>query len=152
MEKEQAHIDLKKIIAVREKDNAFTNSLGIHTVLLEPDHSVVEMPVDGRHKNLNNSVHGGCIYSLADNAAGAAASTDGDRVVTMNGNLDFLRPAIHCQKLIAEGKTLKKGKRVIAVEVRITDDTGKLIAAGLFNLSRMKWSYAETIPADAQKA
>lgn len=139
-------VDLAQILSVREKENAFTNALGIHTVSFEPGHSVVEMQIDARHKNLNRSVHGGCIYSLADNASGAAASTDGDRVVTMSGDMNFVRPAIDCEKLIAEGRTLKSGKRVIVVEVRITDETGKLIAVGLFNMSRMKWSYEETIP------
>ncbi|MCH4072549.1 PaaI family thioesterase [Pseudoramibacter sp.] len=139
MEKQQEN--LKKILAIRERENVFANEMGIRTKKIEDGYAQTELAVEPRHLNLNHSVHGGCLYTLADNAGGACASSCGYRVSTLSGDLQFMRPAINCKKLTATAKTRKAGKRIIVVGISIRDENQREIACGLFDYAKMKIAY-----------
>ena len=85
------------------------------------------------HKNLNGSVHGGCIFSLSDAVAVYTAMTDGTITTTMNASINYLFPVINTEYLYCVGKTIKSGKTVTVVRTELYDDNEKLLAEGSFS-------------------
>ena len=133
--------ELKKILEIRNQENAFSNEMGIRGTVIKKGYAETELVLAPKHFNLNHSVHGGCLYTLADNAGGACASSHGQRVATLCGDLQFMRPAIDCKKLTAVAREKKAGKRVIVVDISIYDEEGTEIACGLFDYAKMKMKY-----------
>lgn len=83
--------------------------------------------------------HGGIIASIADSAAGIAASTvltdARDKLNTIDLRIDYLSGAIK-EDLYAEAELLKVGKRIIKVDVKLYQESkGTVaIARGAFSL------------------
>lgn len=82
--------------------------------------------------NPHGTVHGGCLYTLADTVAGSAvAASCGGPCVTVSGTLEFLRPAVgatvHCK---ASAKKL--GSTICTMQVELTDQNHKVVATGTF--------------------
>lgn len=84
------------------------------------------------HENLlnpNNVVHGGVIYSLADNSMGGALTSvlaGDERCATIEIKVMYLRPAGHAD-LVCHSTVLKRGKRVAMLESEIYS-SGELVA------------------------
>ena len=87
--------------------------------------------------------HGGIIASIADSAAGIAASTiltdARDKLNTIDLRIDYLKGAIK-EDLYAEAELLKVGKRIIKVDVKLYQETkGTVaIARGAFSLLKFE--------------
>lgn len=84
------------------------------------------------HKNAYGGIMGGAIYTLADFAF-AVASNYGKECATVSlvGQANFMS-ATKGNKLFAEARLLKDGKRNSFFEVTVTDDLDKLIAVVSF--------------------
>ena len=82
--------------------------------------------------NPRNIVHGGCLCTLMDTAAGVAACTGGRACVTLNCSLNYLRPAAGTEKVYCETKLVKNGRTVVVMEAVLTDGQGKEIASGTY--------------------
>jgi uncharacterized protein (TIGR00369 family) len=75
-------------------------------------------------------IHGGVIASLIDIAGHAAIAAKLQHgVPTIDLRIDYLRMAAG-RELRAAAALLKLGRTVGVVDVRVTDDQGKLVAAG----------------------
>lgn len=116
----------------RNKYNRFAVILGARIIDMQEGYARCEMPVRKDFYNPNGSVHGGVIFSLADIASGAAASSHGMRMTTMDASLSFLAPAVTSKVLYGEGREIKKGRTVCVYDVWITDDQDVLIAKGTY--------------------
>lgn len=87
--------------------------------------------------------HGGIVASVADSAAGIAASTiltdARDKLNTIDLRIDYLQGAIK-EDIHAEAELLKVGKRIIKVDVKLVQETkGTVaIARGAFSLLKFK--------------
>ena len=77
--------ELRRILEIRNKENLFSVQMGIQGTVIEEGYAETELVIEPKHLNLNHSVHGGCLYTLADNAGGACASSHGHRVSTLSG-------------------------------------------------------------------
>ncbi len=108
----------------------FIRHLGIEILEIESSRSRGRMPFAGRYCNPNGSMHGGCIYSLADTIAGILACNDGCDVVTVEGGLHFLEAVWDTSYVYCEANVKKAGNHLITVDVDITDDNGKLLGCG----------------------
>ena len=88
-----------------------------------------------RPESLNpyGMVHGGALYTMADDAAGSAAHSDGRYYVTQSGELHFLRNQPN-GVLRAVGVVRHRGKSTVLVQVDITNEDGTLLATGEFSL------------------
>lgn len=75
----------------KERANSFAVYNHMEIVLAERDHAVFRLTIRPESKNPYGMVHGGAIYTMADNATGAAAHTDGRSYVTQTSSLHFLR-------------------------------------------------------------
>lgn len=78
-------IDYVKLMEKRNKDNNYANLLGIRIIDIQEGYAKGEIMIYENHINMINSVHGGCIYSLADTVGGSAAVSRGDVATTISG-------------------------------------------------------------------
>lgn len=108
-------------------DTYAMETTGIEILIAERDHAKTRLKVDQRHMNANNSVMGGCIYTLADFTFALAANVDNENTCTLNSNIIFNAPA-RCEYLYAESEVIKSGKSIATFDVKVTDESGKLIA------------------------
>ena len=98
---------------------------------VEPDHAVFRLVIRPESKNPYGVVHGGAIYTMADNAAGYAAHTDGRFYVTQTSSMHFLRNQAH-GVVRADARVRHRGKATCLVDVDILGEDGRLLATGEF--------------------
>lgn len=82
--------------------------------------------------NPHGTVHGGCLYTLADTVAGTAAVGGGGvSCVTVSGTLEFLRPASGA-RITCVATPKKEGHTLSVMQVVLTNEAGKAVATGTF--------------------
>lgn len=118
----------KKMVARRNNLDPFSNGIGIRMVEISEGYAKAEIIIEEKHLNPGNSVHGGCIFTLADTVGGAAAWSRGNYVATTSSNINYLNPALNTKKLVATAKEIKFGKSILVYEVEIWDEKDRLIA------------------------
>lgn len=97
-----------------------------------------KIKIEEHHKNLHGSVHGGCMFSLADTVAGYTAMTEGTVVTTLNASINYFHPAINTEYLYCKGESVKTGKTVTVVRTTLFDDNGKVLADGSFSCFNLR--------------
>lgn len=125
-------MNYEKIIKYRNDSNAFANMVNSYITELDTGYAKAEMTITEKHLNPVGSVHGGCLYTIADIACGAAASSHGYQVTTLDSNFHYLRPGLGTTHLYAEARELKYGKRVMVYQVTIKDQNDTVLTEGIF--------------------
>lgn len=124
--------EIAQQLTERVKKNGFMLHNFIQLESLEPDRAVFRLEIRPESRNPYGMVHGGALYTLADNAAGTAAHTDGRYYVTQSGTLHFLDNRAH-GVIRADGRIRHRGRSTVLAEVDITDESGALLATGEFS-------------------
>lgn len=123
--------ELEKVIQERERKNGFMLHNFIELESVERDRAVFKLTIRPESKNPYGMIHGGAIYTLADNATGTAAHTDGRYYVTQTSALHFLRN--QSEGTVRATATVRhRGRSTVLTAVDITGDDGRLIATGEF--------------------
>ena len=125
----QEEQQLKKL---RLGKNAFTVHNFYELEDVEQDRAVYRLDIRPESLNPYGMVHGGALYTMADDAAGSAAHTDGRHYVTQNGSLHFLKNQ-PSGTIRAEGRVRRRGKATCLAVVDITNEAGELLATGDFS-------------------
>nr|WP_107846203.1 PaaI family thioesterase [Litoreibacter ponti] len=108
-------------------------SLGAEIVTLEPGRVALSAPVQDGFKQQQGFAHAGVTFALGDSAAGYAALSVMPlevEVMTAEIKINLLAPATG--RLIAEGRVLKAGRRLVVVAADVfaeLDGTRTHIAA-----------------------
>lgn len=123
---------LERIRRETKGKDKFVEMIGMEITDADLGYCKGELKVEDRHKNPLGTVHGGCLYTMADTVGGLAAASLGMGGPTLSGNMYFLRPALNVEKLVCEARVIKNGKRIRVVEVNIYGDNGEEIARTLF--------------------
>lgn len=123
--------ELQAKTKVRLETNTFMNHNFMELEFLEPDHAIFKLEIREESRNTFGMVHGGALYSLADNATGCAAHTDGRNYVTQGSSFNFLRNQ-PSGTIYADAKVRHRGGTTCLIDVNITGDGGKLLATGTF--------------------
>ena len=113
----------------RLKRNAFANHNFLELEAVEPDRAVVRLTIRPESKNPGGMVHGGAMFTMADNATGVAVHTDGRSYVTQNGSLHFIANQPE-GTIRATAQVRHRGKKTALAVVDITNEGGKLLATG----------------------
>ncbi|EOS65388.1 PaaI family thioesterase [Oscillibacter sp. 1-3] len=116
--------------------NAFMRYNHMELESVQPDRAVFRLDIRPESRNPFGMVHGGALYTLADNAAGVAVHTDGRAYVTQAGSLHFLRNQSE-GTVRAEGRVRHRGQSTCLAEVDITGGDGALLATGEFTFFRV---------------
>ena len=117
--------------------SGFIQLLNIEILELSETHAKGRMPFDAKYCNPGGSMHGGCLYSLADTVAGTLAYFKGFDVTTVEGSMNFLEPAINTEYIYCTAKLKRRGKHLVTCDVDITNDAGKLLDCGISTFFRM---------------
>ena len=96
-----------------------------------------EMPIQDNMKNPWGFVYGGSIYNLADIISSVAVGGLGKELLTVSGNMDFMRAADRGDKLICEARVAKCGRQLGFVKADIYDVEGRLLAQATFVFDRI---------------
>lgn len=123
--------ELEKETRARLNRNTFMVHNFIEMEHVEPDRAVFRLDIRPESLNAYGMVHGGAIYTLADNATGAAAHSDGRYYVTQTSALHFLRNQA-TGTVRASAWVRHRGKSTVLTAVDITGDGGRLLATGEF--------------------
>ena len=113
------------------KLNFFAAYNHIEPEFVEPDHAVFKLKIRPESKNPYGIVHGGAIYTMADNATGYAAHTDGRNYVTQTSSLHFLRNQPEGE-IQADARVRHRGRSTCLVAVDILGEDETLLATGEF--------------------
>ena len=113
------------------RGNAFMFHNYIEMESAERDKAVFKLVIRPESKNPYGIVHGGAIYTMADNPAGAVAHSDGRYYVTQTSSLHFLRNQAE-GVVRAEARIRHRGKSTCLVDVDITGEGNILLATGQF--------------------
>lgn len=90
-------------------------------------------------KQNNGVVHGGVIASLVDTAAAFAIITSlepDQTTTTVDLTIHYLRPLIK-GRVTAQARLLRAGRRILAIEVDVLDETQALAATALTSFIRL---------------
>ena len=115
----------------KERKNLLATYNHIEMVMVEEDHAVFRLNIQPESKNSYNIVHGGALYTMADNASGFAAHSDGRSYVTQSGSLHFIRNRSEGE-IRAEARVRHRGRATCLVSVDILGEDEKLLATGEF--------------------
>lgn len=113
--------------------------LGIKVQDCGDGHCRLKISVHKRITNPVGTVHGGVLYSVCAVASSLAALSSleqGKYTVANDFNVSVLR-GISSGHLTVEGKVLKRGSRLVFVEVAILDSEDNLVAKGRVTKSVM---------------
>ncbi len=88
----------------------FAEALGIQVLEAKDGYSKVTMKVQKNHTNALGFTHGGAIFSLADYAFAEACNFGDNVAVALQVNINFLRPSVEGDVLVAETNRVSDGK------------------------------------------
>ena len=128
----------EKLMGEIGRNDKFIELIGIRIVELDEGYCKGELEVTDQHMNPLGTVHGGCLYTLADTVAGFAAASCGFEGPTLSGNMYFLRQTMGVKKLTCESRVVKNGKRIRVVEATIYGDNGQEISRSLLEYMDMQ--------------
>lgn len=126
-------LSCENILKYRNENNAFAKDVGIITKEIRPGYARGEISIEEKHGNVVGSLHGGVMFSLADTIGGAAAASRGMKMTTISSDFHFLSPGMGTEKLYAEAKEIKYGKKICVYDINVYDEEGKVLAKGTFS-------------------
>jgi acyl-CoA thioesterase len=100
---------------------------------LGAEHGAATFALDVREEltRIGGILHGGAIVSLMDTAAAFAVHTllePGERTVTVDLTVHFLRPVAAAGRVEARASVLRAGRRILILNVEAKDEGNALIA------------------------
>ena len=105
--------------------------LGLKILSVAPGRSEISMQVRPEFANGHGMCHGGLISALADTAFAHACNACNRKTVAQRFAIDFIRPAMVGETLLAAAEEQSRGKQTGIYQVKVTNPAGKLVA--IFN-------------------
>lgn len=108
-------------------DRYAVSATGVKIERADTDYALCSLEIRDCHLNLNNTVMGGAIFTLADYTFGVAANMGGQDTVSLSCNINYLNATIG-PKLFAEAKCIKSGRSICFFTITVTEESGKVVA------------------------
>lgn len=109
----------------------FTAENGISVTAVGDGWAEGKLLLSSRHMNPMGIVHGGCLCTMMDQVAGAAACTRGDACRTINCDIRYLNPSaagqLHCR-----AEAIHMGRGTAVFHAQVTDEQGSICAEGTY--------------------
>lgn len=123
-------------------EQAFSRMLGAQLDALEQGSAQISLPLSPQLLQQNGFVHGGVLAYLADNTLTYAGGTVlGMTVVTSEFKINYIRPAMNAQRLVAVASVVGSGKTQAVCRCDVFLETGqdrKLCAAAQGTIRRVE--------------
>lgn len=88
----------------------FAEALGIKVIEVHDGYCKVQMKIEKTHTNALGYTHGGAVFSLADYAFAQACNFGDNVAVALQVSINFLRPTVEGDVLVAEANRVNDGK------------------------------------------
>lgn len=105
----------------------FAAGAGCRVTEVDATHAVAEMAVTKEHLNAGGVCQGGALFTLADLAMAALMNHQGNLTFGISSNVMFHSSAMEGDCLRAEAVPVNDHRRIPSVEVRVTNQDGRLI-------------------------
>lgn len=115
----------ERLLAADAKVNAL---LGIELVSIAPGRAECRLTVRDKLVNSHDICHGGIVFALADTALAYASCSTNRTGVTQAASITYTRPARRGDTITASAHVESDGRRATAATVRVTNQTGQLVA------------------------
>lgn len=112
-------------------EGTFGQALGMAYERAEPGSASASLEVRPEHCNPPGVCHGGALFTLADDAMGAALHPlcpEGTLPTATHVGIQFSRSARPGALLRVEARVLSHGRRTAVVQARLEDGEGRLVA------------------------
>lgn len=131
-------MNYEKLKEYRNSHNPFASLLSLVITDIQDNYAAGEICVSPDMLNPAGSVHGGCLFTLADAVGSAAASSCGMHITTVDSNFHFLRAGLGTEKLIGKAREIKCGKTLMVYDITVYDQSDTLLAEGIFTYMSLK--------------
>ncbi|KLT18441.1 esterase [Neobacillus vireti] len=122
-------------------ENTLIEALGIEITHVEAGKVVATMPVDGRTRQPFGLLHGGASVALAETVASVGAyelvNKETEAVAGLEINANHVRPKTD-GIVTAVGTVLHQGKSTMVWDIKITDETDRLICVSRCTIAVIK--------------
>ena len=108
-------------------NDRFAQFLGIELLEASPGRAKAKLVIKEHHLNSFKTVHGGALFSLADFVFAVAANAHGTVAMAINVSISYLK-AVTGGTLFAEADEISLNPKLGTYAVRVTDETGDLVA------------------------
>ena len=109
------------------RTDRFAANAGCQITEVDTEHAVAEMIVRNEHLNGADVCQGGALFTLADLAIAALMNARGQLTVGINNSIMFVSSAKEGDHLHAEAVSVCDHHKIPSVEVRVTNQEGRLI-------------------------
>ncbi len=126
MDERQMEADLRERLA----RSAFHSWMGMELVGATEGRVEIGLEATDHHLNLEGSLHGGVMATLADTAAGLAVGSmlpAGRRHVTIQLDMHYLSPG-QPGRITVVGTSVRVGSQIAFAEADVRDGSGRLLA------------------------
>ncbi len=111
-----------------EKEH-FAHGLGMKLLEAHDGYAKLEVEVKPQFANLHGFAHGSLFFSLADSAFALAVNMEGP-AAAVQFSMSIFRPVPVGNVLTGEALQIYRGKSQAVVDLKVTDNRGRLIAKG----------------------
>ncbi len=108
-------------------ESGFLKYNNIEILSMDKDKCQVKLTITEHSLNPYGIVHGGLTFALGDTAMGVLCKVMGKNVVTLDSNINYLKPG-KGSYLLAIPKLIKMGKTTCVLTTEIFDEKSDLIA------------------------
>ena len=115
------------IKALLNRTDRFAANAGCQLTEVDDHHAVAVMTVTEGHLNGGNVCQGGALFTLADLAIAALMNNKGQLTFGISNSMMFVSSARLDDTLRAEAISVADHHKIPAVEVRVTNQEGRLI-------------------------
>lgn len=109
-------------------DDRASQALGMVLLEVRSGYARIRMPIRRDMTNGHGICHGGYMFLLADSTFAFACNSHNQRAVAASAEIHFLAPAHEGDVLTAEGIELHVAGRSGVYDMRVTDQSGRLVA------------------------
>ena len=109
------------------RTDRFAANAGCQITEVDTEHAIAEMVVTNAHLNGADVCQGGALFTLADLAIAALMNARGQLTVGINNSIMFVSSAKEGDLLRAEAVSVCDHHKIPSVEVRVTNQEGRLI-------------------------
>jgi len=109
------------------KNDRFAANAGCQITEVDEHHAVATMKVENQHLNGGNVCQGGALFTLADLAIAALMNCQGQLTFGIHNSIMFVSSAREGDVLTAEAVQVCEHHKIPTVEVRVTNQDGRLI-------------------------
>ena len=109
------------------KADRFATQAGVELLEVKPGYAKARMLVTSEHLNAGGVCQGGALFTLADLAFAAVANSHKLLTLSISANITFLR-SVKQGYVYAEAQEVFNHHRIPFIEVRLTDESGELVA------------------------